>query len=94
MLKRVWDMGSAGEIGKALDVFDRVVAQIVFSLENMEFYLAMEKRLLALRGIIRNTGVRSLTLAPEPDALAYADLLNGRVLDLVEDLGLPRCPIG
>jgi 4-hydroxy-tetrahydrodipicolinate synthase len=94
VLRRVWDLGSGGDVEAALDVFDRVIAQIVFSLENMEFYLTMEKRLLAARGIIRNTGVRGLTYTADPEALAYADRLNDRVLRLLDDLGLPRCPLG
>lgn len=93
VLKRVWDLGVGGDIDAALGVFDRVLAQIMYSLENMEFYLTMEKRLLAARGIIRNTGVRGLTLTPDPEALAYADLLNERVLRLLDDLGLKRCPL-
>ena len=93
VLKRVWDLGTGGDAEGALDVFDRVLAQIMFSLENMEFYLTVEKRLLAARGIIRETAVRGLTLTPDPDALAYADRLNDRVLRLVEALGLPRCPV-
>lgn len=94
VLRRVWDLGTGGQVEAALDVFDRVLAQILFSLENMEFYLTVEKRLLAARGIIHNPGVRGLTFTPDPETLAHADRLNERVLRLLDDLGLPRRPLG
>ena len=89
-MKRIWDLGSAGDIEGALDVFDDLLAQIAFSLQNLEFYLSMEKQLLAARGIIRHTRVRGLTLTPDGEAAAHAARLNERVLRLIERLGFKR----
>ena len=94
VMKRIWDLGSAGDIEGALDVFDRVLPQVVFSLQNMEFYLTVEKQLLAERDIIRHTAVRTLALTPDEEALTHAKRLNDRVLRLAEGLGLKKRPLG
>ena len=94
VMKRIWDLGSVGDIEGALDVFDRVLPQVVFSLQNLELYLTMEKQLLEARDIIRHTTVRSLTLTPDRETLVHALQLNDRVIRLVEALGFRRRPLG
>ena len=94
VMKRIWDLGTSGDMQGALDIFDPVLAQVVFSLQNMELYLRIEKQLLAMRNIIKNTGVRSLSLGPDPETELHGRRLNVRVLNLVERLGFQRNPIG
>lgn len=93
VMNRVWEQGSAGDVEGALDVFEGILAQIVFSLQDMELYLAVEKRLLAARGIIGHTTVRSLALTPDRETLLHADRLNERVLQAAEGLGFARRPL-
>jgi 4-hydroxy-tetrahydrodipicolinate synthase len=93
VLNRIWALGKAGDMDGAMDVFDGVLAQIAFSLQNMELYLYVEKQLLLARGIVRNTGVRALTRAPDAETAAHAARLNDRVLDLVRKLGLREIPL-
>ena len=50
VMNRIWELGSSGDLDGAMDVFDGILAQIVFSLQDMELYLVVEKRLLAARG--------------------------------------------
>ncbi len=93
VMQRLWELGTGGDLDGALDIFDGLLAQIVFSLQNLEFYLAVEKDLLVQRGIIHHTAVRSLGLTPDPALLHHANLLNGRALKLIDRLGFPRQPI-
>ncbi|MBB31466.1 MAG: dihydrodipicolinate synthase family protein [Gemmatimonadetes bacterium] len=94
IMNRIWDLGTSGDMEGTLDVFDQVLAQVVFSLQDMELYLRIEKQLLAMRNIIQNTGVRSLSLSPEKETEVHGKRLNERVLKLVEQLGFQRNPIG
>ena len=93
-MNRIWDLGTSGDMEGTLDVFDQVLAQVVFSLQDMELYLRIEKQLLAMRNIIQNTGVRSLSLSPDKETEVHGKRLNERVLKLVEQLGFQRKPIG
>tara|TARA_B100001123_G_scaffold401978_1_gene489203 strand:+ start:70 stop:999 length:930 start_codon:yes stop_codon:yes gene_type:complete len=94
IMNRIWDLGTSGDMEGTLDVFDQVLAQVVFSLQDMELYLRIEKQLLAMRNIIQNTGVRSLSLSPDKETEVHGKRLNERVLKLVEQLGFQRNPIG
>ncbi len=93
VMNRIWELGSAGDVDGALDVFDGILAQIVFSLQDMELYLVVEKQLLAARGIIGHSFVRSLAMTPEPETLLHAERLNERVLQVADGLGLTRRPL-
>ena len=94
VMNRIWELGSAGELDGALDVFDGILAQIVFSLQNMELYLVVEKRLLTARGIIGHSQVRSLALTPDRETILHADRLNERVLQVADRSGFARRPLG
>ena len=92
LLVQVWQLQAAGKKLAAYEVFAAVVPQIVFSLQNMEFFHHTEKRLLVMRGIVLQTTVRDLTVTPDPIDAAHADFLNQRVLDLLDRLHLPHNP--
>ena len=89
----LWSAGQEGDLPKALDIFERLLPQISFSLQNLELYLYVEKQLLQARGIIRHAHVRALTAAPDDQTVAHAEILNGRVLELLEELNLPIQPV-
>ena len=93
VMNRIWELGSGGDLNGALDVFDGLLPQIVFSLQNMELFLAIEKQLLGMRGIIQHTRVRSLTLSPDVQTFTHGTRLNERVLRLVERLGFEVQPL-
>jgi 4-hydroxy-tetrahydrodipicolinate synthase len=74
-----------------MEMFQRVLPQLVFSLQNFEFWLAVEKKLLAARGIIPESSahVRAGTRACDPAALRHAFWLNQRILETLESKGMP-----
>lgn len=80
VLAHIWRRGQAGQLDEAMDAFAGVVPQLVFSLQNMELFHHVEKRLLAKRGVLDDTTVRQATYTPDPELLAYADRLNERVV--------------
>jgi 4-hydroxy-tetrahydrodipicolinate synthase len=82
LLQRVWQLGTTGQTDEALDLFQVVLPQLVFSLQSMEFFLCLEKKLLAARGVLDkgSTYVRGPTWTPDDDALAHGLRLNARVV--------------
>jgi dihydrodipicolinate synthase/N-acetylneuraminate lyase len=82
LLQRVWRLGTDGQLKLALDLFEHVLPQLVFSLQSMELFLWLEKRLLAARGVLpdTSTNVRRPTWTPDAEILEYGLLLNQRLI--------------
>lgn len=92
LLARVWQFGVASRKPGAYEIFADVLPQIVFSLQNMEFFHYAEKRLLAMRGILREATVRDVTMTPDEIDRGHVDFLNHRVLALLDRLHMPYNP--
>jgi 4-hydroxy-tetrahydrodipicolinate synthase len=92
LLARVWQLDHDGASEAALDLFQVLLPQLLFSLQNMELFLHIEKRLLADRGLLNDPTVRSPTFTPTEQLLAYGDTLNRRLVQELDDCGLPRAP--
>jgi len=90
LLVRVFRLASAGRKPEAYEIFAAILPQIVFSLQNMEFYHYAEKELLGARGILRERTVRGVTLTPDPVDSSHLDFLNRQVLALVRKLDSTR----
>ena len=73
---------------KAFALFERILPQIVFSLQNFELFLYCEKRLLQARGVLTNANCRSASYTPDAPAAAYVDELNQRILSTLKAHGL------
>ncbi|MCX6619520.1 MAG: dihydrodipicolinate synthase family protein [Acidobacteria bacterium] len=82
----------SGAKPEAYRVFQSVLPQIVFSLQNIEFFHHAEKRLLVARGLLESATVRQLTLEPSPNDDAHIDFLNQQILEALDTVGLPRNP--
>lgn len=81
LLQRIWELGTSDRLDEALDQFEHILPQLVYSLQSMELFLCLEKRLLTQRGVLNesNRHVRRPTWTPDDQMLAYGDLLNLRV---------------
>jgi 2-keto-3-deoxy-L-arabinonate dehydratase len=79
-----------GKQEEACDIFQVVLPQISFSLQNMELYHHAEKRLLQARGILAGVKVRDVSMDVPVRELDHIDFLNSRVLALLDRLKL-RC---
>jgi 4-hydroxy-tetrahydrodipicolinate synthase len=93
ILVRVFELVAGGRKQAGYDIFIEVLPQIVFSLQNMEWFHHTEKSLLAARGILRETAVRDLTITPHEIDRAHMDFLNQRILMLLEKLQMPPNPL-
>lgn len=89
VLQRVWRFARGGQMDDALGIFQRVLPQLVFSLQSMELWLHLEKKLLAARGVIPTTStyVRGPTWTPDAETLAHGLRLNAWAIGESVDRG-------
>jgi len=86
LLSRVFELRLEGAPG-AFDLFEKVLPQIVFSLQNFELFLYCEKRLLQARGLVANATCRSARYTPDAFTMDYVDELNKRIIEALETSG-------
>lgn len=83
ILQKVFNLRKKGEDKKAFDLFEKVMPQIFFSLQNMEIFHYAEKELLMARGILSNSIARKAAYKPDPSSISYIKELNQRIVELV-----------
>lgn len=82
IIDRIFRLVKSGQRDEALPLFEAILPQIVYSLQNLELFHHAEKRLLRARGILKSTTVRSLQRRPSPHEEAYMEFLERRILTL------------
>jgi dihydrodipicolinate synthase/N-acetylneuraminate lyase len=80
ILQKVFVYRKNGEHERAFDLFEKVMPQIFFSLQNMELFHYAEKELLIARGALKNAVSRKAAYIPDPSSIAYIKELNERIL--------------
>jgi dihydrodipicolinate synthase/N-acetylneuraminate lyase len=85
ILQKVFVLRREGRDAEAFDLFEKVMPQIFFSLQNMELFHYAEKELLIARGVLKNSIARKAAYIPDPSSVKYIRELNKRVMDLVND---------
>ena len=84
ILQQTFDLAVAGDLTAAIGRFERILPYLVFSLQNMELLLQMEKKLLVRRSLLRHDTVRPATLTPDEHTARYVEFLIDRVMHLLE----------
>ena len=84
ILQKVFILRKKGESSRAFDLFEKVMPQIYFSLQNMELFHYAEKELLMARGVLQNSISRKATYKPDDSSIRYIKELNQRIVDLVD----------
>lgn len=85
ILQKVFNLRKTGENDKAFELFEKVMPQIFFSLQNMELFHYAEKELLIARGILTENVVRKAAYIPDAATAAYVKELNQRILKTVKE---------
>jgi 4-hydroxy-tetrahydrodipicolinate synthase len=85
ILQKVFDLRKNGEDSRAFDLFEKVMPQIFFSLQNMELFHYAEKELLIARGVLDNSVTRKAAYIPDPATTSYIRELNERVLRIISE---------
>ena len=84
VLQESYEQAVAGNPDEAMERFEKVLPYLVFSLQNMELLVQMEKSLLVRRSLIGHDTVRSATLTPDPHTVAHVQYLVDRVMGVLE----------
>ena len=85
ILQKIFILRKKGENERAFDLFEKVMPQIFFSLQNMELFHYAEKELLIARGVLSNSVARKATYTPDASTKAYIKELNDRIVRLVNE---------
>lgn len=83
ILQKVFLLRKQGNHDQAFQLFERVMPQIFFSLQNMELFHYAEKELLMARGVLTNSIARKARYLPDASTRHYISELNSRVLAVV-----------
>jgi 4-hydroxy-tetrahydrodipicolinate synthase len=75
VLDRAYRAAKAGRNVEAYTAFQSVLPFIVFTLQHMELFLHVEKRLLQRMGLLTYACVRDITITPDADSMAYGEFL-------------------
>ncbi|MCC7525613.1 MAG: dihydrodipicolinate synthase family protein [Chitinophagaceae bacterium] len=86
ILQKVFLLRRANETDKAFSLFEKVMPQIFFSLQNMELFHYAEKELLKARGVLSNSIARKAAYIPDASSVKYINELNDRVVALTKTL--------
>ena len=84
LLDLVFRAREAGEDDRAYDLFGALLPMICFTLQELELFLEVEKRILVRRGLFRSPRVRSLAYTPSPDILRHTEFMIGQLVRVLE----------
>ncbi len=87
LLQDVYALASAGDAGAAAEAFEPLLPYLVFSLQNMELLLQMEKQLLVRRGLLAHDTVREATLTVDRDTARHVRFLVERAVNTLRQRG-------
>jgi dihydrodipicolinate synthase/N-acetylneuraminate lyase len=88
ILQKVFDLRKNRQDEEAFSLFEKVMPQIFFSLQNMELFHYAEKELLMARGVLKNSVVRKAGYTPDDSTAAYVRELNTRIVNLSQSIYL------
>lgn len=85
---KIWNLAGEGRIEEALDIHSAILPRIVYSLQNMELFHHVEKRLLAARGLLSSAKVRDPALPIDDEMAAHIESLQEKTLRELRRHGL------
>jgi len=86
ILQKIFALRKKEENDKAFELFERIMPQIFFSLQNIELFHYVEKELLVARGVLPNSVVRKATYRPDAPTVRFVKELNGRIIKLLTEI--------
>jgi len=84
LLDRVFKSCQAGDSQQAYDLFAPLLPFMIFSLQDIELFLQVEKRLCVRRGLFKNSLCRSITLSPSNSVLKHIEFLLDQIQRIID----------
>lgn len=85
ILQKVFVLRKRGD-NKAFDLFEKIMPQIFFSLQNLELFHYMEKELLVARGVLEKAVIRTATYQPDQHTRQFIKEINNRIITLLNEM--------
>jgi 4-hydroxy-tetrahydrodipicolinate synthase len=85
---KIWDMAARGKTREAMKMFSAISGYLSFSLQNLEMFHHVEKRLAARRGIMKSFVVRSVSIELDRYQERYLELVLDETCEALEKYGL------
>lgn len=84
LLRLIYDARESGDDERAYDLFAAALPMMYFSLQDMELFLQVEKRMMVRRGLFTSHHVRALTFTQTPAVLQHAEYLTDQLLRVMK----------
>jgi 4-hydroxy-tetrahydrodipicolinate synthase len=84
---KLWNYASAGNSSEAMKMYTAISPYLAFSLQNLEMFHHVEKRLAVRRGIMKSAVVRSVSIELDSFQTQYLDLVLNATCDALERFG-------
>jgi 4-hydroxy-tetrahydrodipicolinate synthase len=84
---KLWTYATAGNMPEAMDMYAAISPYLAFSLQNLEMFHHVEKRLAVKRGIMKSAVVRSVSVELDTFQLQYLDLVLNQTCEALERFG-------
>ena len=88
LLDIIYKARSSSDDCRAYDLFGAVLPMLNFTLQDMELFLQVEKRVLVRRGLLSTPNLRSLTMSPSEAVLEHTEFLTNQLIRILEREGL------
>ena len=88
LLNLIYQMRERGENERAYDLFGSVLPMIAFTLQDMEVFHQVEKRIAVRRGLFAAPHVRAVTWTPCDAVLCHVEFLIDQLMRVIEGEGL------
>ena len=87
-LDLVFKLRAGNKPAAAFQLCEKLLPQIVSSLQNLELFLFCEKRRLQARGLLSNSRCRSAGFTPDSHAAHYVDEMNDHIIQALDNAAL------
>jgi 4-hydroxy-tetrahydrodipicolinate synthase len=84
---KLWNYATAGNMPEAMAMYAAISPYLAFSLQNLEMFHHVEKRLAVKRGIMKSAVVRSVSVELDTFQLQYLDLVLNQTCEALERFG-------
>ena len=85
LLDHIYKARESGDDDRAYDLFAAAMPMMFFSLQDLELFLQVEKRMMVRRGLFESSHVRNLTFTQSEDVLRHAEFLIDQILRVMKD---------
>jgi 4-hydroxy-tetrahydrodipicolinate synthase len=81
---KIWEAAGSGKMNEAMSMFTAISSYLSFSLQNLEMFHHVEKRLAVRRGIMKSSVVRTVSIELDKYQEKYLELVLDQTCEALE----------